>query len=123
MRVRGRRDAGVVTVWALALVSSLGLVATVMAGVGALGAARQRAGAVADLAALAAAQSDAGCAAAEATSSANDARVVACTADGVDVVVTVEVSAPPLAARMAALLGHEPPTVRATSRAGPPPGG
>lgn len=108
------------TVWALALVSGLGLLAVVMSGVGSLAVARERAATVADLAAIAAAQSDDGCSSASRVGVANDARVVGCQYDGADAVVTVELDAPSLAVRMAALLGHASPTVTATSRAGPP---
>jgi hypothetical protein len=73
------------------------------------------------MAALAAAQAEGdGCAAAARTAEANDTSLVACSLDGLDVVVRVSRRAPTLVVRLLAWLGQPAGDVEATARAGPP---
>lgn len=111
-----RREAGVATVWTVALIGVLWTVTLGLVAVGGARVARHRAQAAADLTALAvAAQAvPAGkeaCRRGEATAAANSARLVRCAVVGAlaDVVVAVHVRLPPLGAR----------TVTARARAGP----
>ena len=95
------RDRGSATLWVLAV--GILLVAGGMAGalVGAARTGRQQAGAAADLGALAGAArviegADAACARAGQLVAANGGRLTACTVDGLDLVVSVEVLVSPL---------------------------
>jgi secretion/DNA translocation related TadE-like protein len=110
------RDRGGATVSALAVGLLCVSVAAVFAAAGAATVARHRAQAAADLAALAGAVhasygQDPACAQARRIASANGARLVACRVDGLDVVVTAEVTP----AGVAAVVG----VARASARAGP----
>jgi secretion/DNA translocation related TadE-like protein len=95
---RPANDAGSVTVWVLGVGMVLTLVAIAFVLVGSATVARHRARNAADLAALAAAAlvlegEQAACDRAEELSRRNGARLRACRLDGLDVIVTVEVSA------------------------------
>jgi secretion/DNA translocation related TadE-like protein len=101
VRARNGRDRGSATLWVLAV--GILLVAGGMAGalVGAARTGRQQAGAAADLGALAGAArviegADAACGRAGQLVAANGGRLTACTVDGLDLVVTVEVLVSPL---------------------------
>ena len=121
MTVPHRDDRGVAVVWALTLVSLLLLVGVVSSGVAALAVARQRVAAVADIAALAAAQAlwDP-CGRAAHVAGQNAMAVVACSPDGIDVVVEVSAPAPAMVIRLLGVLGRPVGDVRATARAGAP---
>lgn len=113
---------GAATVFGLALIALLGLVAAGSGvAVGAL-AGHRRAEAAADLAAVAGAAAlqvgEDGCAAAARTAGANGADLDGCTVHGADVVVTVRVR---LAALQHLLGGVALPTLPARARAGPGP--
>jgi secretion/DNA translocation related TadE-like protein len=115
------RDRGAATVWSLALVNVLLLGGLVAAAVGALAVTRQRAATVADVAAVAGAQAVVDpCAEATAVVAANGMTMVSCESDGVDVVVDVSATAPPVVSRLLGLLGRSEPEIRASARAGPP---
>jgi secretion/DNA translocation related TadE-like protein len=115
-RARGeQREIGSATVWVLAVGLVFALLAAAVAVAGAAVVARHRAQSAADLAALAAALvaldgEQAACARAEQVTSRNGARLVACRLEGLDVVVTVEVSAG---------LGDRAGPAEASARAGP----
>jgi secretion/DNA translocation related TadE-like protein len=106
-------DRGSATLWVLAV--GLLLVGAGLAGasVGAARVGRQQAGVAADLGALGGAVrvvegADAACARAAELVAANGARLTSCLVDGLDLLVTAEVTVPPL---------HR--TATATARAGP----
>lgn len=115
------RDRGAATLWALALVNLLLVVGLVAVGAGALVVTRQHAATVADVAAVGGAQASVDpCADAAAIVAANGMAVVSCGRDGVDIVLEVSASAPPVVSRLLGLLGRSVPQVRASARAGPP---
>jgi secretion/DNA translocation related TadE-like protein len=97
---QAREEQGLATVWALALIAVLSLVALVVAGRTALVGARHRAESAADLAALAgavAARDGADpCAAAAAIAQGNHGRLITCTAERDVVEVSVAVRSPML---------------------------
>lgn len=111
-----RREAGVATVWAAAVIGVVWMVVLGLVTVGAARVARHRARAAADLTALAVAARavpagpDA-CRRGEAVASANHTRLVRCAVAGqvADVIVEIDVNLPPLGLR----------TVTARARAGP----
>lgn len=114
-------DRGAATVWSLALVTVLLLIGLAAVAVGSLALTRQRAATVADVAAVAGAQALVDpCVDAIAIVQANGMVAVSCRLDGVDVIVDVTTSAPPVVGRLLALLGRGVPEVRASARAGPP---
>ncbi|MDO8309084.1 MAG: hypothetical protein Q7V58_12105 [Actinomycetota bacterium] len=115
-----RSDDGAATIWAVALLAVIGLVATASGGVAALAVARQRVALAADLAALAAASSwsDA-CTAAARSAEANGVLLLSCARDGPDVLVEVAAPVPPLAGQVFTMLGHPVEQVTASARAGP----
>jgi secretion/DNA translocation related TadE-like protein len=115
------RDRGAASVWSLALVQLLLLVALVCAGVASQVLTRQNATTVADLASLAAAQAvDDPCGQAGRVAAANEMSLMGCHADGADVVVEVAASPSPLVRRLFALLGRDAVQVTVAARAGPP---
>jgi secretion/DNA translocation related TadE-like protein len=118
MRRRGAvvGEEGMATVWVLAAGVVIVLVAVAFASAGAATVARHRAESAADLAALAGALrvvdgTDTACARSADVSAANGAHMVACTVDGLDVTIVVEVSA------IAGIWFSG--TARAAARAGP----
>lgn len=115
------RDEGAATIWAVALLAVLGLVATATGAVASLAVARQRVAMAADLAALAAASTWGDpCAAAARSAAGNGAVLLTCARDGPDVLVAVAAEVPSLAGRVFTLLGHPVEQVTASARAGPP---
>lgn len=110
-----RAEAGVATLWGLAIMGILLMLAAVSAGVVSLVGARHQAEAAADLAALAGAQAavDGGepCRAAARIASANAGTLVDCSVDGDIVEVRVEVDSPRLLGTVWSLTGR--------ARAGP----
>lgn len=121
-RVPGERGAAVV--WSLALVTVLGLAALVATGIGGVVVARQEVSTVADLAALAGAQAQTDpCGRAASVTTANGLALDRCQVIADDVVVDVSGPAPPIVARLLAVLGGGPaPAVRVSARAGRPVG-
>ena len=115
-----RGDQGAAVVWTLALIPLLLLAFSASAVAGALAVARQRVATAADVAVLAAAQALADpCAAADRAAHANGTTLVACSVEADDVTVTVSRPAPELVARIAGMLGGDPPDLSSTARAGP----
>lgn len=115
------REAGAATVWTLALVQVLLIVALATGVVGGVAATRQRVATIADLAALAGAEASADpCSRAAAVVAANGMSVASCRTEDADVLVEVDGEVPPAVARVLALLGRDAPTVRQAARAGPP---
>lgn len=115
---RSRADRGSASLWLLAVGVLLVGVALAGAAVGAARVARHQAQAAADLAALAGAARvlegrDAACARAAAFAGQNGGRLVTCTPDGLDLQVSVEVTA-----ALPAWNGPRP-SATATARAGP----
>jgi secretion/DNA translocation related TadE-like protein len=124
MRTPDRREeAGIATIWGLAIMGILLMLAAVSAGVVSLVGARHRAEAAADLAALAGAEAvldgrDA-CAAADRIASANAGELVRCTVNGEIVEVRVEVKAPRLLGTVWTLAGRARAGPDAPDPAGP----
>ena len=109
-------------VWTLGLMSGLVVIALALGVVGEAAVTRRHVATVADLAAVAAAQASSGCAVAVQVAQANDVLLDACAVDGSgDVRVLARVGPPPLARRLADVLGAAPwGDVTAEARAGPP---
>lgn len=119
----GSREAGAATVFGLALIAVLVLVAAGGGVAAAVLAGHRRAEAGADLAAVAGATAvqagQDGCAAAARIAAANGADLDGCTVDGVDVVVSVRVT---MAALQRLVGGAGLPTLPGRARGGPDPG-
>jgi secretion/DNA translocation related TadE-like protein len=112
---------GAATVWALALLMPLLMAGLLGLSVAQVALARQRVGAVADIAAVAGAQAEVDpCGAAASVVAANAVVLSGCVVDGIDVRVEVSAPTPALAQRLFGMLGHGAASVTGSARAGPP---